>query len=338
MPKSKLVIFLLCIAFVSCCKPNDETLTGSNAIWCESIFLRNYAPGTHQKLTNEKLEQLATTLKKHNVKYAYLFAGPYGSDGHLPAYPFSDEAVNSVKILERYYPDIVILPWIGGVENRTVHLDDSIWVRNALDDTKKLVNRLSVPGVHVDLEFIKHGDPYLDTTISKEKPGDLDNYGNNVNSFHRNLRKILPGKFISSVVVATSPDTKPWKRKTSIKELTELSKYIDQLSFLYYDTSITDQVEYEKNCLDLLKDIQLLKKQHNIQCLVSIGTFINVPDLQKYRNMNVENVPNALQTIQKCLNELKPAKSVINGISIFCNWETDQLEWEQIDKNRILLP
>jgi len=309
-----------------------------NAIWCESIYLRGYDPRTNQPLTIDKIKALALTLKKHNIKYAYLFAGPYATDGHLPSYSFSNHAVESVRILKKYYPGIVILPWVGGIENKTVHLDDTAWVKIALEDTKRLVSRLSVPGVHVDLEFIKKGDHYLDTTMGKEKPLDMINYGNYVNDFHKKLRILLPDKFISSVVVATAPDTKPWKRKTSMKELFELTGYIDQLSFLYYDTSINDEKTYEKNCLDQIKDIQRLKAENNIQYLISIGTFINVPQLHKYRNMSIENIPNALSCIKKSLNELKSPRNVVSGISIFCNWQTDENEWDEIDKYSIQLP
>jgi len=80
------------------------------------------------------------------------------------------------------------------------------------------------------------------------------------NEFHRRLRDLLPNAFISSVVTATSVGTRPWKRKTSKKDLSVLIRYIDQLSFLFYDTSINDQQSFENNCLNLVKDIQFLSQ------------------------------------------------------------------------------
>ena len=130
--------------------------------------MRGYKPSTGEKISNEHIKEYAETLKNNKIKYAYLFAGPYGEDGHLPEYAFSEIAVNSVKTLKGYYPEIVILPWVGGVQNKTVYLNDSLWVNNALIDTRKLLNTLDVPGVHIDLEFILPGDSFLDKEINKQ--------------------------------------------------------------------------------------------------------------------------------------------------------------------------
>lgn len=312
---------------------SKESLGQNNAIWSESIYLRGYRPSTHEYLTVDQIINFASTLKAHRIKYAYLFAGPYSADGHLPPYAFSDSAVQTVRLLKQYNPQMVILPWVGGVQNRTVYLGDSSWITNALADTKKLITTLGVSGVHVDLEYIKAGEPFLDSTIQKEKPGDYQAYGDNVNSFHRKLRSLIPDAFISSVVVATSPGTKPWKRKTSISELKELTKYVDQLAFLYYDTYINDQSVFEENCQDLIKDIETLRNERNIQYLIGIGTFINAPELQKYRNLDIENIPNTLHTIKNKIHDINSSKKLVDGIAIFCDWQTDSLEWKQFDDN-----
>ena len=74
-------------------------------------------------------------------------------------------------------------------------------------------------------------------------------YGDNVNDFYKKFRDLMPDAFVSSVVVTTSPGAKPWKRKTTMDELMVLTKYVDQLSFLYYDTYIGSQPEFEENCV-----------------------------------------------------------------------------------------
>jgi hypothetical protein len=84
-------------------------------------------------------------------------------------------------------------------------------------------------------------------------------------------------------------------------ELSELTKHIDQISFLYYDTYLGTQKEFKENCTALLNDIRKLKRVNpSVQYLVSIGTFINAPELRKYRNMKIENIPNSLKTIRSC--------------------------------------
>jgi hypothetical protein len=205
-------------------------LSQNNAIWAESIYLRGFNPTTGEKLTYNKIYDYAKILKANRIKYLYLFAGPFGIDGHIPEYPFSVEAIETVKTIKKLYPEIKILPWVGGIQNKTVYLDDSLWVKNALYDTKKLVNTLRCEGVHIDLEFILKEDKYLAQEIIPEKKGDLESYGSNVNEFHKKLRELIPDSFISSVVTATSKDTKPWKRKTSISELMEVSYFTIHIS------------------------------------------------------------------------------------------------------------
>ncbi|MFH6602299.1 hypothetical protein ACEZ3G_02330 [Maribacter algicola] len=305
-----------------------------NAVWTESLYLRGYRPSTGRKLVEKDLRDYANILKENDIKYAYIFAGPFKKDGHLPQYPFSEQAKRSVSKIKEYYPEIRILPWIGGVQNKTVYLGDSVWVENALEDTQKLVETLGVSGIHIDFEYILKGDPYLDLTIEAEKQGDRKAYGKNVNLFHKKLRRILPNAFISSVVVSTSPNTKQWKRKTTIEELNVLLRYVDQLSFLFYDTQINKQQQFELSCIEQIRDIKILKKLNgDSQFLMAIGTFINRPELHKYRNLEIESISNTIATIKNSSISVDTSMRVIDGIAIFCDWETDNSEWEEFRNN-----
>lgn len=334
LSSNKLIfLFLVTILIWNCSSNSPASLHNqNNAIWAESIYLRGYNPTTRIRLTSEKLHQWVTTLRNHNIKYVYLFAGPYDSHGHLPSYSMSEEAINNIKLIKSYAPELIVLPWVGGIQNKTVKLEDSSWVSNAVIDSKKLVQTLGVPGLHVDFEYILKGEPYLDTTTIVEKYDDMRNYGSNVNLFHEKLRGALPRAFISSVVVSTSKDTRPWKRKTSMLELQSLVKNVDQLSFLYYDTNINSRSVFEKNYKYLIEDILVLKRTRDIQYLIGIGTFTNVVELQHYRNIFIESIPNTLGLITKYNRSIKNGKKVVDGISIFCDWQTQADEWEQIDK------
>jgi len=326
----------LIITLIFACTSQEKFPEGlfgqENAVWTESIYFRGQKPSTGEKLTDQHIIDYAQTVKDNRIKYAYIFSGPYGTDGHLPEYAFSETAINSVKRLKALYPEIIILPWIGGLQNKTVYLGDSLWIENALEDTRKLVEVLDIPGVHVDFEFILAGNAYLANTVNPEKPGDLERYGHNVNEFHRKLRKRLPKAFISSVVVATSSETRPWKRKTTMEELHTLIKYVDQLSFLYFDTHIHDQRLFEDNCIELIRDIQTLKNSKDIQYLVAVGTFLNVPELHDYRNLKIESLPNTLKIIKRSTVQVDSVNQVVDGISIYSDWATDKKEWREFYK------
>ncbi len=332
---NRFFIFTIFILIIGC-KPEERYPDGlfgqENAIWTESIYFRGRKPSTGEKLTEKHIDEYAKTMEENRVKYAYIFSGPFGMDGRLPEYAFSETAINSVNRIQKLYPELIILPWVGGLQNKSVYLGDSLWVENALEDTERLIEVLEVPGVHVDFEFILSGNPYLENTVNPEKPGDLEIYGHNVNEFHRKLRGRLPMAFISSVVVATSPETKPWKRKTSLDELHTLIKYVDQLSFLYFDTHLHDQGLFEENCVELIRDIQTLKKSRDIQYLIAVGTFLNVPEIQEYRDPKIESIPNTLNTIKQSIIQVDTLNRLVDGISIYSDWATDENEWRDFNR------
>lgn len=329
--------FFLCfsILVLMSCDSNKKVRIGQeNAIWTEAAFFRGFNIRDSSDLAEEDILIYANKLKDNNIKYAFIFAGPFTKEGYLPDYAFSDAAITNVKLLKEIYPGIIVLPWIGGVQSKTVQLQDSVWVTNALNDSKRLIETLSVTGLHFDFEFILEGNPFFDRTEIKGGSIGIESYGNNVNEFHKKFRIMMPEAFISCAIVAPSPGTKPWKRKTPLNELKVLVNYVDQISFLYYDTYLNKQSDFEENCSSLISDIQVLRNYNsNVQYLVAIGTFINPIELHKYRNMNIENIPNSLNTLKNCILNLSHDKQIVDGISIYCNWETDQNEWQQISKN-----
>jgi hypothetical protein len=334
-PSVAILVGIALFLTVPRCKsvPQRASIYGqNNAIWAQSIYFRGYNPSTKERLSPQIVQKFASILESHHIKYAYIFSGPFLNNGHLPDYAFSQTAIESVKLLKHSNPDLVILPWIGGVQNRSVHLQDTEWVNNALNDTQRLIDTLQVPGVHLDFEYILPGDTYLDLFVKKGTEKDRQHYGEYVNEFCRKIRILMPYIFISSVVVATSPGTKPWKRKTSIPELLDLTRYVNQLSFLYYDTKLNNENDFEENCEDLIKDIRFLYNKRPIKYLISVGTFINEPQLQKYRDLNIENLPNSFKVIKNKLLKVSPDHKIVDGISLYCDWQTTYSEWNDFDQ------
>jgi len=321
------------VALMTSCHQNQQRevkIGQQNAVWAESIYLRGYQPSTGEKLRQDHITTLAKILKDNNIRYVYLFAGPYLSSGRLPEYSFSQTAINSVKLIKKHYPELKILPWIGGIQNRTVFLNDTAWVENALSDTRRLVKTLDCDGIHIDLEYILNGDTYLSKFVRPQRDKDDRDYGKNVIVFHESLRKLLPGSFISTVVPSTSSKTKSWKRKCTVPELQEITKYVDQISFLFYDTGIQSQHNFESGCFELINDIKFLKtRQSNVQYLVSFGTFVNEPELHRYRDLKIENISNTIMTIKRATFDVDALNQIVDGLSIYCQWETDQSEWSE---------
>ena len=67
---------------------------------------------------------LARRLRRGNIKYPYLFAGPFRLDGTLPAYALSDGARRCIRTVREEHPGAVPLPWVGGVQGKQLRLED----------------------------------------------------------------------------------------------------------------------------------------------------------------------------------------------------------------------
>ncbi len=309
----------LCFPFLSYAK--------ENAAWIKSTYFRGHDPITKKRLKPKDVEDLAIRLKTNHVRYVYIFAGPYENDGHLPDYAFSRKAKESITLLKKIYPEIKILPWVGGVQNKTVHLEQIEWIKNAIADTAKLIKEMPVDGVHLDLEYVLYPDNKLN-----HKKLDANSYSEHWIKFHKNLRLALPEVFISSVVVSTASGTKPWKHKHTLNEVKELSSIIDQMSFMFYETSLLELKVYEDSLKEQIKQIKDLKSSasNRSEYLIGLGIFSEEKKLQSYRDLGFKNLPMTLKLLQDAEKEVGQNKPVIDGLAIYCEWMTTDLEWNQL--------
>jgi len=326
---------ITCIALIvasTVYSENDKARTmygQKNAIFAGSIFLRGHDASTKKLLDDKDIKLFASVLKKNNIKYAYLFAGPFSKTGDLPEYPFTSLARENLSKLKQYYPELILLPWIGGIQNKQVFLNDKNWTSNAVNSIKKLIDYLPVDGILLDFEYMLIKEKGLIKGTREREKIWREEYGNNLNLFHRMVREKLPDIFIATVVTSTAPGTKPWK----YSEIRQLSEYVNQMSFLYYDTNIHDENEFIANLNYQIADLKKLKKEINnkkIQYLIALGTFENQKNLRKYRDMRYENIPYTLKQLKYAILQNTEKTRLVDGITIYCFWETDEKEWQEL--------
>lgn len=305
-----------------------------HATWARSLFFRGYEPTKGEPLTTADIELFVTTLAGSGVKYAYMFSGPFQGDGSLPDYAFSQTARNSIMRIKSIHPGIKILPWVGGIQNRTVKLGDRQWMLRAVEDTLRLVDTLPVDGIHLDFEYLLPGDGYLSPGKSMESNyPEMQLYDQGMIEFHAMLRSARPDLFVSSVVVSTASQTRPWKKKHDLDQIIQLARNVNQLSFLYYDTQIDDPVLYEEGMREQLlhmKKIRTNLAEAAPQLLIAIGTFVNEPELRHYRDMSLENLPYTLDLLKRLVTEVSPYFRIVDGLAIYCEWQTSAEEWRLI--------
>jgi hypothetical protein len=111
---------------------------------------------------------------------------------------------------------------------------------------------------------------------------------------------------------------------------------VDQIAILFFDTSIKDKAQFRDAMHFQLQEIRRWRApipEKQIQFLLGIGTFINKPELRPFRDLEVENIPNTLVTLQKLLQAHPELKDAVDGFAIFAEWTTAPREWRQIRRN-----
>lgn len=300
----------------------------NHATWCRSIFFRGYAPTSGEPLTENHIDRFTQALAAGGIRYAYIFSGPFDERGGLPAWAFSDRALRSIERMRASYPALNILPWVGGVYGKTLRIDRREWIANATESVARLVGRLPVDGVHVDMECPIEAVDGLSMNDRAQR-----RYVDGVFNFHDGLRRAFPRLFISSVVVSTASGTRPWKRKHSLDELAALYPNVDQISFLYYDTAIRDRGAFVDNFDEQVDHLAVLRsaaRSRVPQVLIGVGTFVNEPALRAYRDLRMENLRHTMQVIRNALNKRNSSRALVDGLAVYCEWHTTSAQWKQL--------
>lgn len=322
--------------------PHDEaqvppTEGQHNAVWAESLYFRGFDPKKPRRVLEQRhLEELAQRLTDNGIRYAYLFAGPFGQDGALPDYAFSPTAMASAARLRALAPDIVWLPWVGGLQHATVHLDDPRWVARAIADTARLIEVLGVPGVHVDFELVLPDCTYVlkEKGLAQTTAG-LEEYATWHIDFHAALRARLPDAFLATVIPSTADAVRPWKRKHSPDEAATLAGIVDQVALMYYDTSIDNAQTFEAGLVQQLQHIAAWKARpaaSETQCLIGVGTFVNARPLRGYRHLHVERLDRHIPALVRAIDAVQADVRLVDGLAVYCDWTTRERDWRVLGR------
>ncbi len=310
----------------------------SHGVWTQSLFFRGFAPSTGEKLRMKDLVKLAEDAKSNKIRDLYIFAGPFNEDGTIPDYSFSETARASVKRLKELAPNARVLPWLGGLQDKTVFLNKPEWRQRAVEDMLRLAKYLEVPGMHLDFEYILPTSTYvIQYSQIPAARSPMTDYHPSMRDFFKEVREKAPSLFVSTVFPSSAPEVTPWKANPSRRDLEEISPLVHQMSFLYYDTSITSQEVFDRGLRHQLEDIIAAKKASpSTEVNIAFGTFVNEEQLHPYRDLSIENLPNSFATLKRALQGLED-KNPLSGISIFCEWETEESEWQQFREGTSLV-
>lgn len=311
-----------------------------HAVWVQSLYFRGVQPSTRELLTDAHLVQLANTFVANGIRDAYMFAGPDNEDGTVPNYAFSDTAIATVKRLRTLAPQVRILPWLGGLQDKTVFLNNPTWRTRAIENTVKLATALGVVGVHLDFEYILPESTYVIEEQGIQGPrSPVSEYHPSMREFFRELKVRAPSLFISTVFPSSAPEVTPWKANPRRADLLSIAPFVSQVSFLYYDTSIRTQAVFEAGLTHQLEDSNAVRRSSpQTELLIAFGSFVNVAPLQPFRDLAIESIPNSFMTLRRVLERMEFKESPVDAIAIFSDWETSPEEWRQFRKGVAMIP
>ncbi len=53
--------------------------------------------------------------------------------------------------------------------------------------------------------------------------------------------------------------------------------------------------------------------------------------MQAYRDLGFENLPMTLKLLQELEHDINLKKSMVDGLSVYCEWMTSDREWSQLN-------
>lgn len=300
---------------------------GRNGIWLQHGWLGHDSWFTENNKTDRlqrfrdvaKIRELATMLRKQGITDVYPHLCPTRDSGAIM--PVDD--VQTERFLKEF-AGFRVMPWIGGVfEN---HVDPKQPERRKVFIASVVALFLRHPnlaGVHLNVEPWPSGNQ--DMLI-----------------FLDELRVALPpGKILS---VAAYPPPTVWHPFPEIHwdeaYFKEVARRVDQMAVMMYDTALREGKLYQA-----LMDTWT--RQELDWAAASGGSrppeiLLGVPTYGDagvgYHYPEVENLTNALPGIHAALDRYTNLPAHYQGIAIYCEWETDEAEWEALGRDFLKRP
>ncbi len=253
----------------------------------------------------EAIAALYTTLRGHHITDVYPHLCPANRDGTLPGV----DSAQAHRLLDGL-PGIRILPWIGGIDGRTVRLHDPAWRASFARSAAELIERYPFAGIHLNIEPCPSGDEEFLTLLDE-------------------LRAALPKGALISVAAYPPPTILHPFRNVHWGEdyYRKVSMRSDQMAVMMYDTALRSEKLYIHLMRRWTRDT--LAWSSSKELLLGLPTYEDAG--ARYHVPRVENLRNALLGIHAGLLDLGTLPAHYQGVAIYCLWETDDDEWRYFE-------
>lgn len=286
-----------------------------NGIWISHGWLGDDAWFVRNEKTNElaryrsrdEIRSLAAKFRTHHITDVFPHLCPADIEGPIPAL----DADQTEMFLDEF-AGFRVMPWIGGPNGGSVRYRDAKWRAVFLGSVRKLFEtHPRFAGVHLNVEPLTSGD--VDFLKLLEE-----------------LKVSLPtGKILS---IAAYPPPTRWQPSEEVHwsedYFRQVAKQCDQLAVMMYDTSLGVPKLYQQLMAEWTAEV--LAWSEGKPVLLGVPTYSDTG--VAYHHPRVENLRNALLGIHSGLSR-QPLPAHYQGVAIYCDWETDEAEWEYLQKH-----
>lgn len=281
---------------------------GTNGIWIQhgwlgdDLWFKRYNKDTTLFRDNRKIQELASLLAAHGVKYIFPHLCPCNPNGEIaPVDPVQTE-----RFLD-LFGDFAVVPWVGGVLGIHCFPESTLWRKNFVSSVVDLLQtHPRLAGVQINIEPMPTGNSGFLTLLDE-------------------LREAMPkGKTLS---VAAYPPPTWWHSFPDVHwdepYFRQVVQRVDQMVPMMYDTAIQLPKFYRYLMSAWTADI--LNWSGETQVLLGVPAYDDAG--VAYHSPSVENLHNALSGIHEGLSRYRTLPGNYAGIAIYCEWEMDRQEW-----------
>ncbi|QQE13646.1 glycoside hydrolase family 18 protein [Planctomycetota bacterium] len=315
-----IIPFILTIAYLLW-NPSSKYTDGrfdkqTNAIWLQhgwlgddAWFARNKRDKTKFR-DRDKIIDLFSKLKSHNITYLYPHLCPASSLGPIPSVDHQQTARflnNSISSAQGF--DFKVLPWIGGVLEQNCQIDSTKWRASFIASAVQLLETYpTFAGLHLNIEPLPTGNTDFLTLLTE-------------------LKAAMPSDKILSV--AAYPPPTFWHPHPDLHwdedYYKQIDSRVDQIVPMMYDTSINYRKIYQQVIANWTD--QILSWSPNSQVILGVPAYDDTH--VDYHNPDIENITNSIRTINKTLAPAQKLPPNYQGIAIYCEWQMTSEKWNE---------
>ena len=285
---------------------------GQNGIWlshgwlgADEWFIRYGKTNQLERYRSlARIRELAAKLRRHHITDVFPHLCPADAEGRIPAVE-----TRQVETFLDVFQGFRVMPWIGGPNGSPVRCVDAKWRAGFIEAAGQLLSaHPRLAGVQLNVEPLPSGDRDFLLLLAE-------------------LRAALPKEKLISV--AAYPPPTRWHEFPEVHwdedYFRQVARRVDHLAVMMYDTSLRRPKLYQSLLADWTRET--LAWSEGKPVLLGVPSYDDTG--VGYHHPEVENLVNALRGIHRGLTR-QSRPTHYHGIAIYCEWETDEAEWEYL--------